>query len=40
MDERENPMVRDEYWPEYNSNYEDNDYLEWLDAQVDQARGK
>ena len=37
----ENPMVRDECWPEYKSNYtEDEGYWEWVDAQIDQARDK
>ena len=40
MRDTENPMVRDECWPEYRSHYDDEAYLEWLDSEIDQARGK
>lgn len=39
MDERENPMVRDECWPEYNSKWDDPAYLEWCDEQYEQEAG-
>lgn len=41
MDQIENPMVRDECWPEYNTiDYEDEAYLDWWDTQIDEALGK
>ena len=38
----ENPMVRDELWPEYNESkkYDDPAYWDWVDSEIDQARGK
>jgi hypothetical protein len=36
----ENPMVRDELWPEYSSEPDDQAYWDWVDSEIDQARGK
>lgn len=40
MNETENPMVRDECWPEYDEYDDDESYWDWIDNQTDQARGK
>jgi len=40
MDERENPMIMDEYWPEYRSSREEDPaYLEWCDEQYEREAG-
>lgn len=38
----ENFMVLDEWWPEYHSTNEADDqaYWDWVDSEIDQARGK
>lgn len=40
MEDTENPMIRDDCWPEYCSQEEDEAYWEWVDSQIDQARNK
>jgi len=39
MDE-ENPMVRDELWPDDEEDTMNEAYWQWVDDQIDQARGK
>lgn len=33
-------MTLDEYWPEYRTKEEDEDWLDYVDRKTDEARGK